>query len=182
MRLTVQKRLAGQLFNCSEKKVWIDPERLADVKEAITKQDLRDLVSDGIIVRKRTPEHSRAGARRNKLQKQKGRGKGIGSRKGKVTARLPAKISWMHKVRAQRSMIRELRATGIIARKTYSELSKKIKGGFFRSRRHIKIYLSEHRLLTIKPKEALTDAGAQDSADQKPVKSKEPKPQIKKEE
>lgn len=152
MRLTVQKRLASQILNCSEKKVWVDPERLEEIREAITKQDLRDLVARGLISRKRPPQHSRGRARINIIQKRKGRRRGIGKRKGMVTARNPKKTTWIARVRAQRLLLMDLREKGIVDRKACSDLLKKIKGGFFRSRRHIKLYLSEHKLLKLKSK------------------------------
>ncbi len=49
MKLTVQKRLAASLFKCSEKRVWFDEDRLADIKEAITKNDIKALISQGAI-------------------------------------------------------------------------------------------------------------------------------------
>jgi large subunit ribosomal protein L19e len=152
MRLTLQKRLAAQILNCSEKKVWIDPERLEEVKEAITKQDLHDLIRQGLIEKKKEPWHSRGRSRMLKIQKRKGRGKGKGKRKGKLTARTPRKQTWVANVRAQRALLRDLRAKGIIERTACSGLLRKVKGGFFRSRRHIKLYLSEHRLIKLSEK------------------------------
>jgi large subunit ribosomal protein L19e len=150
MRLTVQKRLAAQILDCSEKKVWIDPERLEDVKEAITKQDLFGLIKQGLIMKKKLPWHSRGRSRILKLQKKKGRRKGMGNRKGRFTVRNPPKKKWMANVRAQRSLLRELRGKGLIEKRICSSLIRRVKGGFFRSRRHIKLYLSEHRLIKAK--------------------------------
>jgi large subunit ribosomal protein L19e len=152
MRLTVQKRLAAEILDCSPKKVWADPERLEEIKEAITKQDLRDLIKRGLIIKKSLPQHSRGRARLNKIQRKKGRSKGLGHRKGKFTARNPKKKLWMANVRTQRALLKELREKGIIERKACAQLLRKVKGGFFRSRRHIKLYLSEHRLLKLKAK------------------------------
>ena len=47
--------------------------KIEEVKEAITKQDIHDLIARGLIVRKRDPEHSRGRARFIKYQKRKGR-------------------------------------------------------------------------------------------------------------
>ena len=49
MNLIVQKRIAADILGCSKKRVVFDQERLSDIKEAITKADLRGLVSEGAI-------------------------------------------------------------------------------------------------------------------------------------
>lgn len=144
MRLTVQKRLAAQLLKCSEKKIVFDPLRLDDIKEAITKTDIRSLVKQGAIIRRPAKGVSRARARKNRLQKSKGKRKGHGSRKGKEKARTPKKKTWSNHVRLQRKFIKELKNRKIIDNSTYRTFYYKIKGGFFRSKRHIKLYMEEH--------------------------------------
>lgn len=152
MRLTVQKRLAAQILGCSKKRVWVDPERLEEIREGITKQDVKGMISSGLI--KGIPKKgvSRVRARFMQSQKRKGRHKGMGTRKGGFKARTPRKKSWMLKVRAQRNLLKELRSSGIINPKDCRMLLLRVKGGFFRSRRHIKLYLSEHNLLNIEKK------------------------------
>jgi len=78
-----------------------------------------------------------------KVQKKKGRQKGEGSRKGKKKA---GKKEWMNTIRIQRAFLKELRAKKIIDKKIYRNLYLKSKGGFFRSKNHIKLYISEHKL------------------------------------
>ncbi|MEK6835811.1 MAG: 50S ribosomal protein L19e, partial [Nanoarchaeota archaeon] len=79
--------------------------------------------------------------------KKKGRRKGIGSRKGATKARFPAKRAWIIKIRNQKKILKELRDKNLILRKDYRMLYKKAKGGFFRSKRHIEIYIDEHKLM-----------------------------------
>ena len=52
MRLTLQKRLAAQMLKCSQKKIKVDETRLEDIKEAITKRDIRGLISENAITKK----------------------------------------------------------------------------------------------------------------------------------
>ena len=80
-------------------------------------------------------------------QKSKGKRKGPGSRKGGPHSRLTKKERWTIKVRAQRKLLKELRDTGKIETKIYTDLYSKSKGGFFRSRRHINLYIQEHNLV-----------------------------------
>jgi large subunit ribosomal protein L19e len=144
MNLKVQKRLAAQIFDCSPDRVAFNDDRLDDIKQAITKRDLKLLIGDGAIVKKPGNFTSRVRARKLALQKSKGRRKGEGSRKGKATARSKPKGNWMSKIRLQREFIRLLLEKAIITRKAYRELYLKSKGGYFRSKRHIKLYLEEH--------------------------------------
>lgn len=147
MKLGVQKRLAASLFKCTPKRVWFDEDRLSDIKEAITKQDIKGLVMEGAIRLKPVKSISRGRIRKNKRQKAKGLRKGPGSRKGGVKARLPKKKSWMAKMRVQRGFLKGLRDNGMLDKSDYRNLYLKSKGGFFRSKRHIKIYVDEHKMI-----------------------------------
>ncbi len=147
MELKVQKRLAAQIFDCSPDRVVFNEDRLDDIKQAITKRDLRLLIGDKAISKKPTNATSKVRARKIKVQKSKGRRKGEGSRKGKFNTHFKSKQTWMNNIRVQRAFVKLLLDKNIIDRKTYRELYLKAKGGYFRSRRHIKIYIEEHELV-----------------------------------
>ncbi len=144
--MKTQKRIAAQIMKTSPNKVVFAAERLADIKEAITKADIRILVSEEAITKKPVVGPARAKARKVKAQKRKDLRKGAGSREGKKTARLPRKEVWMNKVRKQRDFIKDLKDKQLIGKETYRDLYQKSKGGFFRSRRHIKIYCQDNEL------------------------------------
>jgi large subunit ribosomal protein L19e len=146
MDLRLQKRLAGKVLKTSTKNVKINPANAADVKEAITKTDIRGLISRGAIVAKPIRSVSRGRARYAKAQRSKGRRRGHGSRKGKFGARLERKTQWMRLIRLQRRFLKELKEKQIVSNKVFYELYAKAKGGFFRSKRHIKLYIEEHNL------------------------------------
>jgi large subunit ribosomal protein L19e len=146
MKLKIQRRLAAGLLKCSENRIVFDNTRLEDIKEAITKADIKSLIANKIISKKPLVGVSRVRARERKKQKRKGKRRGLGSRKGKKTARLPKKKAWIIKIRVQRGFIRLLRDKGVITIKGYHELYSKAKGGFFRSKRHIKMYMEERGL------------------------------------
>ncbi len=150
MKLDVQKRIAAAVLKSSEKRVWFDPEKLSEIKEAITKHDIASLINRGVIGVRPKKGVSRGRARKIMVQKSKGRRKGSGSRKGKATARAPLKEAWMNRVRLQRELLKELRDKKLITVKSYHELYSKSKGGFFRSRRHIKIYMQENEMFVKK--------------------------------
>ena len=107
--LDVQRRLAAQVMKCGENRVRFDPDSVEDIKEAITKSDIRQLVNHGTITKRRLLNTSKFWARKHRQQKSKGKQKGMGSRKGKKTARLPPKRAWINKIRLQRNFIKSLR-------------------------------------------------------------------------
>ncbi len=145
--LDVQRRLAAEIMKCGINRVRFDPESIDEIKEAITKQDVRVLIRNGTISRKDVNNTSRFWARKNKAQKVKGKQKGPGSRKGPSTARLNPKRDWMNRIRLQRRYIKQLRDIHKITTTSYHELYMKSKGGFFRSLRHLKLYTEERGLI-----------------------------------
>jgi large subunit ribosomal protein L19e len=153
MKLSVQKRLAADVLGCSQKRVQFDPERLADIKEAITKVDIKGLVKDKAISKKPVKSVSRARARKIQKQKSKGKQRGHGSRKGKENARGSRKVTWINNVRAQRQMLAKMKEKGIVTTQVYRSLYAKSKGGFFRSKKHLKLYIEERHLAKEKKKE-----------------------------
>ncbi len=146
MNLKTQKTIAANVLKCSPKRVVFSQSSLADIKEAITRSDVRNLVGSGLIAKANKKNNSRSRIRKDLVQRRKGRKSGAGSKKGKQTARLPSKQVWMAKVRLQRSFITELRDKQLIALETYRNLYSKVKGGFFRNKRHIKLYLDDSKL------------------------------------
>jgi len=146
MKTKIQKKLAAKITKRSKKKVKLDPNRLEDIKEAITRSDVKALLKDKAIIVEPQRGVSRSRARKNQSQKSKGRRRGHGSRKGTTNARLADKRKWINKIRLQRKFLKELKEKNKITNELYKELYKKAKGGFFRSKRHIKLYLTENKM------------------------------------
>ena len=143
--LKSQKAMAARVLKCGMTRVWISPENIADVEEAITAEDIRALIKDGVISAK--PKKGNSNFRRKKIaaQKKKGRRRGRGSRKGNVAGE--KKRAWISRIRAIRKLLRELKAGGRIDGKTYRSMYTKSKSGIFRSRSHTMIYLERNGLL-----------------------------------
>lgn len=146
MKLDAQKKLAADVLKCSPKRVWFDPERLADIKESITKVDIKGLVKDKAIAKKPVKAVSRGRARVRQQQRRAGRRKGHGSRKGSANARASEKSVWINKIRAQRELLKKIKEKGLITGPVYRRLYEKSKGGFFRSKKHLKLYIEERHL------------------------------------
>ena len=133
-------------MKCGANKVKFDITSLQSIKEAITKSDIRALVKDKVIKKKPDTGVSRSRARQILKQKRKGRRTGPGRKSGTHKARLPQKKEWMNKIRAIRDLLKTLRQKEVIDARVYRLLYRKAKGGYFRSRRHIKLYIEEHNL------------------------------------
>merc|ERR1712168_200204 len=95
--LRLQKRLASSVLRCGKKKVWLDPNETNEIANANSRQQIRKLVKDGLIIRKPVTVHSRARCRKNTLARRKGRHMGVGKRKGTANARMPEKLCWMRR-------------------------------------------------------------------------------------
>jgi len=147
MKFTIQRRLAAEILKTSPSKIRFDTGRLEEIKECITKMDIRNLIKDKAITALQKVGTSRVRARKIQTQKAKGKQKGQGSRKGRASARLPSKTVWMNHIRKQRELLKELRDRKLVTTDIYRDLYLKSKGGFFRSVRHIKMYIGEKGLV-----------------------------------
>ena len=154
MELSLQKRLAADVLKASKKRVKIDLQMLEnlglsidDLKRSITKQDIRGYIGKGVIYLIQKKGVSRVRARKRQKQRAKGRQRGPGTRKGSKNARLPRKEEWMSKIRIQRNLLKVLREKNVISKENFWELYRKAKGGFFRSKRHIHIFMEEHGMV-----------------------------------
>lgn len=145
MNTSSQKRIAAQVLKCGTSRVRLKDSQ--EVEDALTRQDVRDLVQKGEIYKEQKKGTSRFAARRRLSQKKKGRMRGMGKRKGTAGARKDSKTKWIESIRAQRSLIRELRDNGKIEVPVYRMLYTRVKGGFFRNRSHLMMYLKEHEML-----------------------------------
>jgi len=144
MDLSNQKRLAASILKCSPKRIRFDTESLEDIKEGITKSDVKGLINSGAITKLPKRGVSRVRANKRLEQKRKGRRKGKGSRKGSMFARLPRKRRWINLIRSQRKLLRKLLEKEMITKESFRDLYLKAKGGFFRSVRHLNLYIEEH--------------------------------------
>lgn len=78
--LRSQKRLASSVLNVGKRKIYLDPQHLSDLANANSRQNIKKLFKDGLIVKKPTIIHSRARVREVHEAKSKGRHTGTGKR------------------------------------------------------------------------------------------------------
>jgi len=132
MKLDKKKKLAAETLGVGLYRIILDPDRLEEIKEAITKQDIRDLKASGAIKIKEIDG-------RKKKKKRKTR-KRIGKIRKKVQKR---KQEYVRITRKLRNYIKELKKQGRLDSKKYQELRKQIKSRKFKSKRQLKESLGE---------------------------------------
>jgi large subunit ribosomal protein L19e len=132
--------MAASILKAGGSRLWINPEEFGRVESAITKEEIRKLIHEGVIVTRRERGVSR-GRHRAKIGKKKGRG--AGSKKG--SSRNKKRI-WVNKIRTLRFRLKELKDKKIITPKIYRKLVLLAKGGTFRSVSHLNEYLESHNL------------------------------------
>ena len=145
MNLSTQKRIAAEIMKCGVSRIRIKEDK--DVEEALTREDIRNLIKKGLIKRIQKKGTSRVHARAILRQKKRGRRRGAGSKKGKAHV---GKTGWMSIVRAQRAMLKEMRESGSIKSREYRILYGRVKGGMFRNKKHLLSYMKEHDILKVK--------------------------------
>lgn len=139
-KLELQKRLAADILKCGLTRVRFDQERLDEIAEAITREDIKRLIDDGAIYKIQARGVSRARVREEKK-------KGLGSRKGGKYSRISRKELWMRKVRAQRNKLKILRDKRFIDRSVYRKIYRMVKAGAFKSIADMMNYLENNKLI-----------------------------------
>lgn len=142
--LQTQKRLAADVLDVGKNRVWLDPTAQEELADAITREEIRELVEDGLIKAKPAAGNSRGRARERATKRAYGHKKGPGSRKGKAGAREDSKDRWQRKVRSQRQVLRTLRDDGTLTPGQYRTLYNKSRGGEFPDVRRLLNYIEEN--------------------------------------
>ena len=126
MNLRKKKELAKRTFNVGEDRIVFVKSRLDDIKEAITKQDIRDLKQDRAII-----IEEKKGRKKIKKKRKKSRG----NIRKKVKKR---KKDYVILTRKLRKYVSEMKNQGKISTEEAYDIRKKIKNRIFRSKSHLK--------------------------------------------
>jgi len=129
MNLKKKKELAKRTFNIGEDRIVFVKSRLDDIKEAITKQDIRDLKQDRAIIIK-----EKKGRKKTKKRRKESRG----NIRKKIKKR---KKNYVILTRKLRKYVSEMKNQGKISKEEADDIRKKIKNKTFRSKSHLKEYI-----------------------------------------
>ena len=122
MNLRKKKLLAGRTFKVGVERIVFEKSRLDEIKEAITKQDIKDLKNDGAINIKPI-----SGKKKNVKRTSK---RGVGNVRRKVNTR---KKDYVTMTRKLRIYVGNARAQGKISDDDVKDFRKKIRNKHFKS-------------------------------------------------
>jgi large subunit ribosomal protein L19e len=117
-----------------------------DVEGAITREEVKKLIHEKVIVSLPEKGVSRSRAKTIQGKKREGRRKGSGSKTGAGHAKISKKEAWMTKIRSLRKRLRELKTSRVITETTYSQLYRMAGSGRFESVADLERYLKAHDL------------------------------------
>lgn len=132
MKLNKKKELAVRTLNVGKSRIIFNVNRLDEIKEAITKQDIRELVRAGAIII--------SGIKGSRTKKKKKTRRRSGSIKAKVNSR---KRNYIIITRKLRTYLANLRKKEAISFEDFTRLRKEIKLGNFKSLSDIREKIAE---------------------------------------
>jgi large subunit ribosomal protein L19e len=137
MNLRYQRRMAAQVLGIGKNRVRMNPEKVEDIADSITRSSIRAAIGYGAIQVK--PKRGISSGRRKYARDQKkgGRRRGPGSREGGRNARTPSKRAWMQRIRPIRRRLKQLRDDKKVTTRVYRTLYLQAKGGMFKSLSHL---------------------------------------------
>jgi large subunit ribosomal protein L19e len=127
MNLRKKKKLAARTLKAGAERIVFVKSRLEDIKEAITKQDIRDLNKDGAILI--------MNVKGRKIKQDKKKKRTTGNIRKKVNTR---KRNYVILTRKLRSYVKNLNSRGILSKEEVSDIRKKIRNKEYRSMAHLK--------------------------------------------
>lgn len=145
VNLKKKRELVARILGVGSNRVRFEPDRLEDVGDSITRENIRSLVNSGAIWTVQRKGTSR-GRSVDKKSVWKIHGKGPGSKKGKRTARVGKKEVYVVRVRSMRYHLRVLKERKDINNDVYWNLYKKVNGGQVRSLAHLRDLVKEAKV------------------------------------
>ena len=142
INLRTKKRLVSRVTGVGIGRIRFSPDHLDDIADAITRQQVRSLVTANTITIKPIQGTSRGRAQHKKDQRSK-RGTKQGSKRGRKGARVGKKQVHMTKVRALRYILKVAKDRQEIANKEFWTLYKKIGGNTVRNKAHLRALMEE---------------------------------------
>jgi large subunit ribosomal protein L19e len=129
MTIAFVKRTAAQILGRGESAIRLRESSLDDISKAITRDDVRRLISGGSVFALKAKKNLSMNSKILRQKREEGRRRGVGRRKGSRNAR--SGMTWEKKVRAQRFLLSELKGRGKFDNMMFRKLYLLVKGGSF---------------------------------------------------
>ncbi len=142
VNLSKKRELVARILNVGTNRVRFEPDRLEDIADSITRDNIRTLVKSGAIWTAQ-PRGSSRGRAIKKRSVWKVHGKGPGSKKGKKSARVGKKEVYVIRTRSMRYHLKVIKDRKEISNDSYWQLYKKVNGGQVRSLSHLRDLVKE---------------------------------------
>ena len=142
VNLKAKKRLVSRIVGVGVNRVRFDGDHLDDVADAITRDDIRSLITANTITIKSFTGTSRGRAKTKKIQRSK-RGATQGSKKGRKGAREGKKAVYVKKVRSLRYVLKIAKDRKEIDNEIFKSIYRKIGGNTVRNKAHLRTIISE---------------------------------------
>lgn len=133
MKLDKKKALAAKVFNVGKSRILFVEPRLAEIKEAITKEDIKALHQEGAILIKEIKGRKTIAKRKRRLQ---------GNIKVHVNKRKQEYVKLTRKLRAY---VVDLQKSKVLSAEEVKNIRKKIKNKDFKSKAQLKDYVQTLR-------------------------------------
>lgn len=141
MSIKFARRAASEIMGRGRSAIRIKPSALADAAKAITKDDVRKLITDKNIYAIPEKHNLSMNAKVLRRKRAEGRRRGPGRRKGSFKSR--AGRTWERQVRSQRILLRKLKQMKKVDNKTFRHFYGLIKGNAFPDKASLLLHLSE---------------------------------------
>ena len=142
VNLKAKKRLASRVVGVGVHRIKFDSDHLDDVADAITRENIRSLITANTIQIRPFTGTSRGRAQDKKNQKNK-RGTTQGSKQGRKGARVGKKEVYVAKVRALRRLLKIAKDRKDLTNPEFWALYKKVGGNTVRNKAHLRQLMEE---------------------------------------
>lgn len=142
VNLKSKKRLVARVTGVGVHRIKFDADHLDDVADAITRDNIRSLITANTIKIKSITGTSRGRAHTKKAQKNK-RGTTQGSKQGRKGARVGKKEIYVAKVRALRRLLKIAKDRKDLTNPEFWTLYKKVGGSTVRNKAHLRTLMEE---------------------------------------
>lgn len=142
VNLRAKKRLVSRVTGVGVHRIRFDPDHLVDVADAITRENIRSLITANTIKIKPFTGTSRGRAQTKRDQRNK-RGTTQGSKQGRKGARVGKKEVYVAKVRALRRLLKIAKDRKDLTNPEFWTLYKKVGGNTVRNKAHLRTLMEE---------------------------------------